>query len=99
MGSLGRLPLGVTMAATAILDYPALRRPPSRVAYFLQFIRPNDSTCSATMSPPRPNFKDDDRRMTIGLTPSPRIALPTTAAARGLGKQSPTASMMMTPVF
>jgi hypothetical protein len=38
MGSLGRLPLGVTMAATAILDYPALRRPPSRVAYFLQFI-------------------------------------------------------------
>ena len=37
MGSLGRLPLGVTMAATAILDYPALRRPPSRVAYLLQY--------------------------------------------------------------
>ena len=57
MGSLGRLPLGVTMAATAILDYPALRRLPSRVAYFLQFIRPNDSTCSATMSPPDPTLK------------------------------------------
>jgi hypothetical protein len=74
------------------LAYPALRRLPSRVAYFQQFIRPirNDLTVSSTTSPPT-QLQKQQLPHDHGPDLSPWIALLATAAARGLRPQSMTA--------